>query len=220
MSDRKLWVRGGIAGMLGIASYIIAITVPWPETQLGASTALVVASAWPILSIVYIYSLYSFVAAEHESTANRLALLFATAGFTTVLAMLVVQLAIAAGLGEITRGLDEPSAAALRRGLRLIDHGLDVAWDLLIGTALFFSGISMRPRRGLGLAWAVPSAALGVALVVLNVATFPWPPAASGLFDIGPLIGVFVFALGARLVLLGWGTNGSPAPGGLGSTSR
>jgi hypothetical protein len=189
--------------MLGIVSYVMGVAVPWPETQLGTALALAVASAWAILSIIYSYGLYTFVAAEHESTANRLALLFAIAGFTTVLAMLVVQLAVGAGLGEITKGLDEQSATALRRGLRLIDHGLDVAWDMLIGTALVFSGASMRPRTGLGLAWAVPSAALGIALIALNAATFPWPPAARGLFDIGPLIGVFVFALAARLAVLG-----------------
>jgi hypothetical protein len=203
MANRRLWVGSGIAGMLGIASYIIAITVPWPETQLGTSIGLTVASAWAILSIVYSYGLYSFVAAERESTANRLGLLFAVAGFTVVLAMLVVQLAIGAGLSEIASGLDEQFATALRRGLRLIDHGLDVTWDVLIGTALVFSGIAMRRRSGLGLAWAVASAVLGIALVVLNAATFPWPPASRGLFDIGPLIGVFVFTLAARLAVLG-----------------
>jgi hypothetical protein len=203
MSNHRLWVGGGIAGMLGVASYIIGIAVPWPETQLGTSIALAVVGAWPILSVVYSYGLYTFVAAENESAANSLALLFAVCGFTTVLAMLVVQLAVGAGLGEITQGLDEDSARALRRGLRLIDHGLDVAWDMLIGIALVFSGASIRPRRGLGLAWAVPSAALGVALIALNAATFPWPPAARGLFDVGPLIGLFVFALAARLTVLG-----------------
>ena len=38
---------------------------------------------------------------------------------------------------------------------------------------------------------------LGIALIVLNAATFPWPPADRGLFDIGPFIGLFVIALAA-----------------------
>jgi hypothetical protein len=45
--------------------------------------------------------------------------------------------------------------------------------------------------------------ALGTALIGLNAATFPWPPADRGLFDIGPLIGLFVLTLSARLALLG-----------------
>jgi hypothetical protein len=160
-------------------------------------------SAWPILSIIYCHGLYSFVAAERESTANRLGFVFAVTAFTTVLAMIVVQLAVGAGIDEITKGLDEQTATALRRGLRMIDLGLDVAWDMLIGSALVFSGVAIRRRSGLGLGWAMPSVTLGMALIVLNAATFPWPPGDRGLIDIGPFIGMFVMALGVRLAILG-----------------
>ena len=189
--------------MGAVVSYILAIALPWPETQLGTSTALVVVSAWPILSIVYSYGLYNFVAAESESTANRLAFVFAVTAFTTVLGMIIVQLAVGAGMGEISQGLDEQTTRALRRGLRMIDLGLDVAWDMLIGTALIFSGAAIRRRSGLGLGWAMPSVVLGMALIVLNAATFPWPPGDHGLIDIGPFIGLFVLALAARLTVLG-----------------
>jgi hypothetical protein len=189
--------------VVAVVCYILGIALPWPETQLGTSIALVVVSAWPILSIVYSYGLYSFVAAERESTANRLAFVFAVTAFTTVLGMIVVQLAVGAGIGEITRGLDEQTTKALRRGLRMVDLGLDVAWDMLIGTALILSGTAMRRRSGLGLGWGIPSIVLGTALIVLNAATFPWPPGDRGLIDIGPLIGAFVMALAARLAILG-----------------
>jgi hypothetical protein len=203
MTRRGLWMGSGIAGMAAVGCYILAITLPWPETQLGRSASLLLVSAWPILSIAYAYGLYTYIAAERDGTANRLAFVFAVAAFATVLAMVVVQLAVGAGLGEITKGLDEPTARALRRGLRMVDLGLDVAWDLLIGTSLVLSGLAMRRRTGLGSGWAVPSAVLGVALVVLNAATFPWPPADRGFFDVGPLVGLFVLALGGRLALLG-----------------
>jgi hypothetical protein len=189
--------------VVAVVCYILGIALPWPETQLGTSIALVVVSAWPILSIVYSYGLYSFVAAERESTANRLAFVVAVTAFTTVLGMIVVQLAVGAGIGEITRGLDEQTTKALRRGLRMVDLGLDVAWDMLIGTALILSGTAMRRRSGLGLGWGIPSIVLGTALIVLNAATFPWPPGDRGLIDIGPLIGAFVMALAARLAILG-----------------
>ena len=189
--------------MAAVACYISAIALPWPETQLGTSTGLVVVSAWPILSIVYSYGLYSFVAAESESTANRLSLVFAVAAFTIVLAMIVVQLAVGAGMREIGQGLDEQTTTALRRSLRMVDLGLDVAWDMLIGTALIFSGAAIRGRSGLGLGWAIPSVALGMALIVLNAASFPWPPGDRGPIDIGPFIGLFVMLLAGRLTILG-----------------
>ncbi len=203
MNNRKLWITSGIIGIAAVLCYILAITLPWPETQFGISTSLLVVSAWPILSIIYSYGLYTFVAAERDGVANRLAFVFTVAAFTTVLAMLVVQLTINAGFGEITNGLDEQVAGALRRGLRLVDLGLDVAWDILIGVAMVLLGAAMRRRSGLGLVWAIPSIVLGIAMIGLNAATFPRPPANGGLFDVGPLVGFFVMLLAARLVVLG-----------------
>jgi hypothetical protein len=97
----------------------------------------------------------------------------------------------------------------------MIDLGLDVAWDMLIGTALICSGAAMRRRGGLGLGWALLSVFLGISLIVLNAATFPSPPADRGLIDIGPFIGVFVMILAARLAILGRraGHRCVPAPG-------
>jgi hypothetical protein len=203
MPNRTVWAAGGVAGIVSVVCYVLAITLPWPESQVGTSGALLVVCAWPILGIVYSYALYSYVAAERQSAANRLGFVFAAAGFSMVLGMIVVQLAVNAGFSEAASGLDEATGKALHRGLRLIDQGLDVAWDFLIGTALVFSGVALRRRRGLGIGWTIPSVALGVALIGLNASTFPWPPADRGLFDIGPGVGLFVTVLAARLVVLG-----------------
>ena len=85
----------------------------------------------------------------------------------------------------------------------MIDLGLDVAWDMLIGTALILWGVAMRRRIGLGPGWAFPSVVMGGSLIALNAATFPWPPGDRGLIDIGPFIGVFMLALAIRLLILG-----------------
>lgn len=202
-ANGRLWLAGGIGGILSVACYVLAIALPWPQTQAGGLTVLVLASTWPVLGICYAYALYDYVAAERPGHVNRLAFVFAVAAFTTLLAMIVVQLAVRTGVTEAAAGLDAAAAEALRRGLRLVDHGLDVAWDILIGVALLLSGIAMFRRAGLGRVWGLASAVLGIALVTLNAATFPWPPGDAGLVDIGPLIGVFVMALGGRLAWLG-----------------
>ena len=46
-------------------------------------------------------------------------------------------------------------------------------------------------------------AVLGAALIVLNAASFPWPPGSHGLVDLGPLAGLFFAGMAVRLVLLG-----------------
>jgi len=200
---QSLWVKSGVAGIAGVFCYFLAILISWPEDQVGTSTALLVVSAFPILGIVFSYGVHSALAAEKESTANRLGFVFATAAFATLMGMIIAQLAVGAGIGEMTKGLDEPTAKAIRRGLRLIDLGLDVAWDFLMGTAMIFWGVAMRRRSAFGPWWGIPLVVLGIAVILLNAATFPWPPGSHGLVDIGPVIALFFVGMAARLIWIG-----------------
>lgn len=200
---QSLWVKSGVAGIVGVACYFLAILISWPEDQVGTSTGLLVVSVFPILGIVFSYGIHSALAAEKDSTANRLGFVFATAAFATLMGMIVAQLAVGAGIGEMTKGLDEPTAKAIRRGVRLIDFGLDVAWDFLMGTAMIFWGVAMQRRSVFGPRWGFPLVVLGIAVILLNAATFPWPPGSHGLVDIGPLIALFFVGMAARLIWIG-----------------
>ncbi len=203
MRNARLWLGGGIAGTVSICCYLAAITVPFGDTQAGTSIGLLVASGFPILGIVYGYALQSFVAVERDGVANRLGFVFIVAAFATLLGMLLVQLAVESRIAEITAGLDAPVARAVRRAVRMVDLGLDVAWDLLGGVALVCWGLAMRRRSRLGPGWGIPLVVLGAGLIVLNAATFPTPPGDGGLIDLGPFAGAFMLALAVRLAWLG-----------------
>ncbi len=202
MDNRRFWLNCGIAGIVGMACYILAITIPWPETQLGGSMLLVVAGAWPIFSIIYSYGMYTFIAAERDGASNRLALIFGVLAFSTVLSMLIVQLAVDASFADIAKGLEDETSTALARGLKMIDLGLDIAWDILIGVSMIFMGVALKGRSGFGIWWAAPVMLLGVLMLGLNAATFPWPPGEAGLFDVGPFVGTFMLAVAVRFIVL------------------
>lgn len=72
--------------------------------------------------------------------------------------------------------------------------GLDVAWDVYIGLGTLFFACAMwrHPRFGWG--FAVSGLALALAELLLNLYTFPVPPAEAGLFDIGPFVGLWYLA--------------------------
>ncbi len=203
MGNPRLWLYGGIAGAASVGCYLVALAVPWPDNQFGTSGNLVAISGFPMLGIVFSYALYHFVAAERNGAANQLGFVFAVTAFAMLMAMIFAQLAIVAGIADYTRDIDPVTARAMRRSLRLIDLGLDVAWDFLIGTGLVCWGLAMRKRSGLGMGWAIPCVGFGVALIGLNASTFPIPPANHGLFDIGPFIAIFMLALAIRVALLG-----------------
>jgi hypothetical protein len=162
--------------------------------------------AWPVLSVIFVFSLYEHIKMDRHSSANQLAFLFAAIGFAIVAVMISIQLAVRAGIEEHIANSPENQdfLNLMRRSIRLVDMGIDVAWDLFIGTSLIFLCFALIKHKSFGRRWAVPAGLLGGLLIVLNVSTFPWPPNTQGLFDIGPAIGLFIIALSVRLLLLGF----------------
>ena len=202
MNNRRFWLNSGIAGIAGMLCYMLAITLPWPESQAGVSLSMIVVSAWPIFSIIYSYGMYTFIAAERDGAANRLAFVFAVLAFSTVLSMVIVQMAVGAAFGEIAQGLEEGTSTALSRGLKMVDLGLDIAWDILIGVSMIFSAVALKGRTGVGILWAPPVMIHGLLMLGLNTATFPWPPGEAGLFDIGPSVGTYMLVIAVRFIVV------------------
>ncbi len=131
-------------------------------------------------------------------TGSRLALIAAVVNVVAaaqLLAMIMVQQSVWATVNQ-------PDAA-----LKAVWWGLDVAWDLYLGTGTILFALSMFRRPGLGAWLAVPGLLISVPFLIFNIATFPQPPDVAGLVDLGPVVGLWylvVFGrLGASAVLLG-----------------
>lgn len=200
VSLRQSTVLGGACGVAGTLCYLLVILVP-----MNTATTFFVAMLWPVLSIVFLTAVYRLLDRESPGFWNTLALVNGCIAFALVAGMLSIQLAVGAGIEEYAAKPDADGQllASIRESLRLVDLGLDVAWDMFIGMTLLFLFGSLRTSRHYGLGWALPSGAFGLALIVLNTITFPWPPDTRGLPDIGPFIGLFIVALAVRTMLAG-----------------
>jgi hypothetical protein len=120
----------------------------------------------------------------------RLGLIAAVANVTAsalLLAMLLVQLSAKATVAQ-------PDAA-----LKAVWLGLDVAWDLYLGTGTILFAVCMFGRPGLGRVLAVLGLVAGGLLLIFNIATFPIPPENAGWVDVGPLVGLWYLAVYGRL---------------------
>lgn len=195
-----VFILGGICGIAGTLSYVLSNLVP-----LNHIPFYVFVMAWPVLSIIFIFSLYSYISLEHKTVSNQLSFIFGCLAFTLMACMISVQLAVRWGIEEyINESPDnEPLFKMILKSVRLVDQGIDVAWDLFIGTALIFLSLALKGHARFGIYWSIPAALLGILLIVLNVITFPWPPDTMGLFDVGPIIGIYIITLSARLTWIG-----------------
>jgi len=176
------WIKVGIAGGL-FASVLYPALLLLP----GPSIAVTTSAAFLGLSIgVGSLGLRKLIDLHDESVSASLGAIANYTAGALFTAMALVQLAV--------KQIGAEAAITLQPDLEGVWLGLDVAWDLYIGvgTILFAWAVKSHPRFG----WwfAGPGLAVGVGLLVMNLAVFPTPPSAAGLIDLGPLVGLWYLA--------------------------
>jgi hypothetical protein len=180
------WARwSGATGLVALGSYIalMAFDAPPPVQALlvfGFTFGLVVASIGLHLGVT-------------AAVAPRLSLLAAVSNAVAVAelaGMLLVQMAV-------KQAVEKPDVA-----LTAVWLGLDVAWDLFIGAGTTLFGLALWRHARFRPVTAGACIAAGLVLLVLNIATFPIPPGEAGLFDAGPLVGLWYLFLSVRVLLV------------------
>lgn len=149
------------------------------------------------------YTLKEILNGPGHKHLPQLSFLSAVIAFSTLALMLTLQLSVQEGLPVLLR--DQASAEQtllLKKSLRILDMGIDVMWDVFISLSFIGFGLSIFSTGILGRPWAFIMIGLGAGLLVLNLVTFPFPPAGQGLFDLGPFCGIFMLALFIRIGFL------------------
>lgn len=171
------WVQTGVgAGIVTCVVYPIVTTAPLPPVIL----VVLASTLGPSLALASL-GLRQALRLHEASVGGDLGALFNVLAGVLLEAMLLVQLSVR---------LRAPAGTSVQQtaGVWL---GLDVAWDVYIGlgTACFAIAMLRHPRFGktMGIAGLV----LATAVLALNLATFPTPPAEAGLLDVGPAIGLW-----------------------------
>ncbi len=184
-SHRTRWVRTAAwSGLVACAAYPTAILVPLP-VQGTAIVIFVFAASLGLASA----GLCVFVEGGTPRLSVRVGAVSNVLAGLALVAMGYTQLALREG--GAMQSVPRETAVFVDR----VQLGLDVVWDvyLALGTALFAFAMRRHPRLGRVLAWS--GVTIAAALFVLNLATFPAPPADSGLVDVGPLVGLWYLAV-------------------------
>ena len=174
------WIQVGVAG--GLCASVLYPTLLFAPLPLAA-TAAAAAFLGPAIGIgsLGLRKLISLQGSSVAATLGAISNVVAGALFT---AMALVQLAVRHSVQDAT----------LRSPIVGIWLGLDVAWDVYIGLGTIFFAWSMLRHPRFRWPFAAPGFVLGFLVLVLNLYTFPTPPAEAGSVDVGPFVGLWYLA--------------------------
>jgi hypothetical protein len=176
---------GIVAGFIACMAYPLMVFFPLPAREAAA----IAACFGPALAVAG-FGLKALLDAEKRTASSALGLLLNALAGALFAAMALVQIAI----GELVK---DRAAVHTMVGIWL---GLDKAFDAYIGLGTAFFAVAMWRHPRFGRAFALSGLVIGAGLIFLNFFTFPSPPANAGLFDPGPVIGLWYLAVTIQMV--------------------
>ncbi len=187
------WIRIGIvAGIVACIAYPAMVFIPMPRRL----TVLVASSFGPALALASVGP-YHFLKLHRDTAAAQVGALSNVLAGALVTAMLLVQMAVKFHRDDYLA--DSPDDESVRSTVFWIWDtilGLDVAFDVFIGLGTLFFAIAMlrHPKVPKAVSWS--GVFIGaVVILAMNFFTFPTPPADAGLFDPGPVSGLWYAAV-------------------------
>jgi hypothetical protein len=190
-SHQQLIKIGAVSGILSIIFYFsVAVISVIPD-----SIAILIAFAFPLLWIISFMGLYHFLKNQNHTATLEIAYLFGIIGSSIACTFLVIQQANFIWDSELVNSanyeLKKEFYNASFRGANRVQAGMDVAFDIFITISWILFGLNIAKSKNFNklIGWSGSIIALG--LLVLNMFTFPNAPAESGLFDLGPFLGIW-----------------------------
>jgi hypothetical protein len=147
------------------------------------------------VAIVGVLAISDHLARDGPAPTLRPATVFLVVAFALFTLMLVVQQTVVIRFREFSQQATDPAAReGLRTAFRLVNQvqlGIDVCFDIFYCAGVVLFSIAMYRHRDFGRVVGVFGVLSAAGLLVLNLATFPHPPAERGLVDLGPVTGVW-----------------------------
>jgi hypothetical protein len=184
-----------ITGLGAVISYTLLIILPGPYIAF-----VILAGAFGPLLAAASLGLYHVLEESGNPVLLQLAVLFNVLGAAVFTMMLLVQLAIGHQIQSI--GEEVQNLTALRTSLVGVQLGLDVAWDIFVSLGTLLFAIVMLSDARFGRILGIAGILIAIALLILNLWTFPTPPAAKNFVDLGPLLGIWYFVV--TIMMIRW----------------
>jgi len=214
---RRLVRLGGVCGIVGLAPFLAPILWSRLSPQAKTTQEFLKAAGEPgkgplfmavyfsiaavgVLGIVLMLGLYKALSSEGSTIASTLGALFGILGFLVLAEMIVVQGTVTVYMGglfnQAANSGEQQKLLTLFRGLRFVDLGLDLVWDIFITLSLILLGYAMLRHRCFGKVLGSAGMVIGALLLFFNLWSAPVPPKP----DLGPVAVLWILAVSIQML--------------------
>jgi hypothetical protein len=190
-SITKTWIKTGmISGFITLAVYPVMLLVSLP-----VQLTLVLACSFGFLFMIASIGLYNFIALNKKSVSLQLGALFNIIACAIVTMMFTIQLALFQTKLSSNIDIAKEMKNYIFQFPNTIQLGFDVVWDIFFAVGTILLALNMFGHPRLGKIFSISGIVIALALLVLNIYSFPIPPAESGSIDLGPLVALWYLAV-------------------------
>jgi len=199
-SFEKQWVKtGAILGLASVGSYLLLnILANIPGLTMPDFLFRLMFFAVGICGVLSIGGLYYLFKKSRKTILLQQAIIMAIIAFAFFTLMVIVQQTTEefwSSSLSIHSIFNEDELNVIWKSIFTIQLGIDICFDVFYTLAFLFMSILMFRHPRFGKIFSISGILLFSALLILNLYTFPKPPAESGLVDLGPLTGLWALAV-------------------------
>jgi len=197
----SMYRTGAICGLVSIFCYFSAAVITLPDT---ASRLMAIAFG-PLLIIGYLGA-YSWLKKIKHGPELQISYVFGIIAGASITMMLILQIANNMWHNEAIEIAKSENAkniyTAALIGADRVQLGLDLVLDIFTTLSVILLGVCLIRNSITSKIIGVIGILIASLLLFLNMATFPNPPAESGLFDAGPFLGLWYMIFFIWLIIL------------------
>ena len=192
------WVKyGSICGLISAGTYILLnVLINIPAISIPASIVRIAFFSVGVFGVISVGGAYHLIKKHKNSVMLQMALLLSILAFAFLTLMAVLQETTGVFWQESLAGDQSgKDVNSIWRAIDSIQLGVDITFDIFYTTSFILYSILMYNHPRFGKIFSISGIGLFSSLLVLNLITFPHPPASKGLFDVGPITGLWGLAV-------------------------
>ena len=194
MTIEKAWVKyGTICGLISAGTYIL-ISILGNVIPDGIGRLLFFAIG--VFGVISAGGMYHIFKKNKNSVMLQQAVLLIIVAFTVFTLMAVVQQTIIGFWADSNlEGITKETQNLVLRTVHSVQLGMDITFDIFYSLGFLLVSILMFKHPRFGKIFSIVGVLVILPMLALNLYTFPVPPADAGLFDLGPLSGLWGLAV-------------------------